>query len=135
MAHKIDSIIFDLDGTLVDSQPAALGSTVEALSRFGVDVTDTEIREQFGGGARKILRHFLERDLNPHEAEEVIEDVIGLRSDLQLSYTDRVILLPQVERLLESLIANGYRLKASTSDAPAEVASQVRASALRTLFG
>ena len=46
MAQKIDSIIFDLDGTLVDSQPAALGATVEALSRFGVHTTDADIREQ-----------------------------------------------------------------------------------------
>ena len=37
---QIDSIIFDLDGTLVDSQPAAIRSTTEALSNFGIHITD-----------------------------------------------------------------------------------------------
>ena len=117
MAQKIDSIIFDLDGTLVDSQPAALGATVEALSRFGVHATDAEVREQFGGGARKILRYFLERDLDPDEAEEVIDEITALRNELQLSYTDRVILLPGVERLLKSLKTNRYRLAIATMSA------------------
>jgi HAD superfamily hydrolase (TIGR01509 family) len=117
VVQKIDSIIFDLDGTLVDSQPAALGATVEALSRFGAHATDAEVREQFGGGARKILRYFLERDLDPDEAEEVIDEITALRNELQLSYTDRVKLLPGVERLLKSLNANGYRLALATMSA------------------
>jgi len=117
LAQKIDSIIFDLDGTLVDSQPAALGATVEALSRFGVQATDAEVREQFGGGARKILRYFLERDLDPDEAEEVIDEITALRNELQLSYTDRVILLPGVERLLNSLKATRYKLALATMSA------------------
>ena len=53
MTNAIDTVIFDLDGTLVDSQPAALGGTIEALSRFGVQVTATDLRKVFGGGAWK----------------------------------------------------------------------------------
>ena len=53
MGRTIDTIIFDLDGTLVDSQPAALGATIEALAQFEVRVTATELREQFGGGVRR----------------------------------------------------------------------------------
>ena len=52
---NIESIIFDLDGTLVDSQPAAIRSTIEVLSHLGIDVRDIEGREQFGGGSRKLL--------------------------------------------------------------------------------
>lgn len=50
MAGTIDTIIFDLDGTLVDSQPAALGASIETMPRFGVHVTDADVREQFAGG-------------------------------------------------------------------------------------
>ena len=63
--NKTDTVIFDLDGTLVDSQPAALGATIEALSQFGVQVTAAELREVFGGGARKLMGHFLERETGP----------------------------------------------------------------------
>ena len=48
MGNNINTVIFDLDGTLINSEPAALGATIGALSRFGVSASDTEVREQFG---------------------------------------------------------------------------------------
>ena len=117
MGRTIDTIIFDLDGTLVDSQPAALGATIEALTRFGVHVTATEVREQFGGGARKLLRYFLDRDLSLDQADRAIDDAIHLRNDLQLSFTDRVVLLPQARQLLRLLKDSGYRLALATMSA------------------
>jgi HAD superfamily hydrolase (TIGR01549 family) len=117
MATAIDAIIFDLDGTLVDSQPAALGATIEALSRFGVNVTASELREQFGGGARKLLGYFLERDLGLEKAVEVIDSAARLRNDLQLGFTDRVTLLPQARQMLGSLKGSGYRLALATMSA------------------
>ena len=92
MGRTIDTIIFDLDGTLVDSQPAALGATIEALSRFGVQVTATEVREQFGGGSRKLIGYFLERALSLDEADGALDEATQLKIDLQVSFTDRVVL-------------------------------------------
>lgn len=117
MDRTIDTVIFDLDGTLVDSQPAALGATVEALSQYGVQVTTAEVREQFGGGARKLLRYFLDRDLGLDEAGRAIDDATRLRNVIQLSFTDRVILLPQARQLLDSLKDSGYRLALATMSA------------------
>ncbi|SVA23069.1 uncharacterized protein METZ01_LOCUS75923 [marine metagenome] len=114
MTSTIDTVIFDLDGTLVDSQPAALGATIEALSRFGVQATAAELREVFGGGARRLLNHFLQRDLGPDQAAEVLEDAIQLRANLQLDLTREVVLLPRVKELLASLKAGEYKLAVAT---------------------
>lgn len=114
MGKKIDTVIFDLDGTLVDSQPAALGSAIEALSRFDVSVTAAEMREQFGSGGRKLLGYFLEKALGPDKADQVLDDAIKLRNELQLSFTDRVVLLPRVKQLLFSLEDGGYKLALAT---------------------
>ena len=46
LANSINTVIFDLDGTLVDSQPAALGASIQALSRLGVQVTEADLREE-----------------------------------------------------------------------------------------
>ena len=97
---KINNIIFDLDGTLVDSYPAAIKSTTEALSDFGVQVSDADVRGKFGGGSRKLLWYFLDRSLGQNKASELIEKVIQRRLELQLSFTDRVTLLPNVKQLL-----------------------------------
>ena len=114
MVKNIDAVIFDLDGTLVDSQPAALGAAIEAVSRLGVTVTAAELREQFGGGARKLLRYFLDRDLGVEEAGRLIDGAIQQRSDIQLSLIDRVTLLPNAKELLVSLKNGGYRLALAT---------------------
>ena len=110
----IDTVIFDLDGTLIDSQPAALGGAIEALARFGVQVTESELREQFGGGSRKIMRYFLERDLSPDDAARAVDEATDLKISLQASFTDRVLLLPNVKRLLQRLEDNRFKLALAT---------------------
>lgn len=114
MTNTIDTMIFDLDGTLVDSQPAALGATIEALSRLGVTATAPDMREVFGGGARKLLNHFLERDLGVEKASQLIDEAIELRSSLQLELTKEVVLLPGVKELVVSLKDSGHKLAVAT---------------------
>jgi pyrophosphatase PpaX len=117
VGHKIDTVIFDLDGTLVDSQPAALGATIEALSRYGVHVSEGDLREQFGGGARKLLGYFLVRELGSDQAGKIIDDAVLMRNDLQLTFTDGVVLLPGVNQLLRLLRDSNYRLALATMSA------------------
>ena len=114
MPNKIDAVIFDLDGTLVDSQPAALGATIEALSRYDVWVTAEDLREVFGGGARRLLGHFLERGVGKGPADEMLEEVVKLRSSLQLDLTGEVVLLAGVKDLLSSLKECGFKLAVAT---------------------
>ena len=123
MTNKIDTVIFDLDGTLVDSQPAALGATIEALSQFGVRVTADEVREVFGGGAKNLLRHFLERDLGAGEASQALGAAVQLRAGLQLELISETLLLPGVKELMASLKAGKYKLAVATMSSRAVVDS------------
>ena len=123
MTNKTDTVIFDLDGTLVDSQPAALGATIEALSQFGVQVTADEVREAFGGGAQKLLGHFLERDLGADQASQSLEAAVQIRSGLQLELISETLLLPGVKELMASLKYSGYKLAVATMSSRAVVDS------------
>ena len=114
MTNAIDTVIFDLDGTLADSQPAALGATIQALSHFDIKATEADLREVFGGGARKLLHHFLERDLGTDKADQLLEQAVKLRSGLQLDLNSEVVLLPGVKELLALLKDKKYRVALAT---------------------
>jgi beta-phosphoglucomutase-like phosphatase (HAD superfamily) len=100
MSRVIDAVIFDLDGVLVDSQPAALKAIIDTLAEYGIDLIDSEVREQVGGGTRKYLRFFLEKKLDLDQVDECIDEATDRKNNLQMGYTDRVGLLPLSERLL-----------------------------------
>ena len=135
MTNMIDTVIFDLDGTLVDSQPAALGATIDALSRFDVQVTEADLREVFGGGARRLLNNFLERDLGMDRAAEVVEEAIQLRASLQLDLTSEVVLLPGVKELLVSLKDGNYKLAVATMSSRSVADSVLGHHGIKTCFG
>ena len=100
MGRVIDAVIFDPDGVLVDSQPAALKATIDTLAGYGIDVVDSEVRELVGSGARKYLRFFLEKELDIDQVDECIDEATDRKNNLQMGYTDRVALLLLAKRLL-----------------------------------
>lgn len=80
-------------------------------------MTAPEVREQFGGGSRKLIEYFLERDLSLDEASRVVEEATRWKVNLQVSFTDKVVLLPQARQLLVLLKDSGYRLALATMSA------------------
>lgn len=67
------AVIFDFDGTLVDSYEAHLESFRRALSKFGLKVEDKEIYRRFGKAARQMLVEVLPEKEHPHISEMVRE--------------------------------------------------------------
>ena len=52
----VEALIFDLDGTLVDTAPDLMGATNHALSLIGRrPITMTEVRHMVGHGARSLI--------------------------------------------------------------------------------
>ncbi len=68
------AIIFDLDGTLVDTVPDRIAAWAEALGERSISVTDDDLRPMIGMDGRRLAREVTDRDgptLSDDEAEEL----------------------------------------------------------------
>ena len=114
-AGAIRGIIFDLDGTLVDSYEAiaeSLNSALSGMSRATLPVD--QVRTMVGRG----LETLIERGLGgpPGASPEAIAQGVRLfRERYNLICVDKTRLLPDVARVLPELHARGYVMGVATN--------------------
>ena len=110
------TIVFDLDGTLVDTAPDLVATLNAVLAREGYSpVAYEEARIMIGGGAR----HMLARALSEQGAAVGPGDLDRLFADFILHYAahiaDRSLPFPGVEPALDLMAAQGARFAVCTN--------------------
>jgi HAD superfamily hydrolase (TIGR01509 family) len=108
----INAVIFDIDGTLVDSVDLHARAWQEAFSHFGYDFDFGEIRHQIGKGSDKLIPHFLP----PGEVQHIGEELDKFRSKLwKTKFLARVKPFPKVRELFERIRQDGKRIVLASS--------------------
>ena len=69
----IDTIIFDMDGVIVDSEPIHLSMTKELLKQFNIEISDQELHAFVGTSSRNMWGCFKEKFDLPISIEELLE--------------------------------------------------------------
>jgi phosphoglycolate phosphatase len=110
------TIVFDLDGTLVDTAPDLVGTLNVVLDREGLSpVPYEEGRMLVGGGAR----YMIERGLASQGNSRTKADLDRLFGDFIAHYSlhvaDRSRAFPGVEEALDVLADGGYQLAVCTN--------------------
>ena len=67
----IKAVLFDVDGTLVDSNDLHAKAWQEAFRHFGVDLPYERVREQIGKGGDNLMPALLPRDLLDAKGKEI----------------------------------------------------------------
>jgi HAD superfamily hydrolase (TIGR01549 family) len=112
----IEALIFDVDGTLVDSVDLHAKAWQEAFRKFGLQVGFKEVRFQIGKGSDQLLPVFF----SPQELRRLGKELEAYRSHLfKEKYLPEVRAFPKVRELFERVLADGKRL-ALASSAPEE---------------
>jgi HAD superfamily hydrolase (TIGR01509 family) len=106
------AVIFDIDGTLLDSVDLHAEAWQEALRDFGHDVGFQAIRHQIGKGGDQLMPVFLSET----EVKEQGKALEQHRSALFMEkYLPRIISFPAVRALFERLHADGKQLVLASS--------------------
>jgi HAD superfamily hydrolase (TIGR01509 family) len=108
----VKAVIFDIDGTLIDSVDLHAEAWREALRHFGHDLPFEEIRAQIGKGGDLLMAALLPKEEVRRRGEEIEEYRLEL---FQHEYLPRVKPFPKVRELFERIGADGKRIALASS--------------------
>src|SRR4051794_22206852 len=116
------AILFDVDGTLVDSVDAHARAWHEAMLEFGFSVPVADLRTQIGKGGDQLMPAFL----SPAELARAGKDLETYRTSLwQEKYLPRVKPFARVEELFAELKHWGFLMGVVSSSKAEELQQYV----------
>ena len=115
-----DAIIFDIDGTLIDSVDFHARAWQETFARYGIETTFEAVRGQIGKGGDQLMPVFLPKEMLDEKGDEIEKE----RGEyFRAEYLPLVKPFPQVRELFERLIADGKRIVLASSGSRKDVES------------
>ena len=136
MFMALKAVIFDLDGTLIDTAPDLTASANHILNAHGRrSVSVDEVRVMVGHGARKLIERGFERTGDAAPPEEMD----GMFSRFLEYYMDNIAvhsaLYPGMQKLLDRCQANGIAMAVCTNKPEALSVKLINTLGLAHYFG
>jgi len=115
---RIHAVIFDVDGTLVNSNDAQAKSWVEALKEFGYSVPYEKVRPLIGMGGDKVLPETIGVQKDSEKGKQISKR----RSEIfKKKYLPNVKPFLDAQKLLDRMREQGLKLAIATSAQPDEL--------------
>ncbi|MBA3440927.1 MAG: HAD family hydrolase [Pyrinomonadaceae bacterium] len=116
----IKAVIFDIDGTLVDSVDFHAKAWHETIKHFGHDAPYEKVRHQIGKGADQLMPVFFSKE----ELREKEDEIEEFRGELyKREYLSRVKSFPKVRELFERIKQDGKQILLASSAVGEELAT------------
>ncbi len=117
---KLKAVIFDVDGTLVDSNHLHVEAWQEAFRKFGKELDARDVHQQIGKGGDQLMPVFCSEEELGRYGDELEE----FRKDLFLEdYLGQVQPFPRVRELFERVKKDGLKIALASSAKEDEVES------------
>jgi len=122
MRRKLDGVLLDVDGTLIDSNDAHARAWSDALKEFGRDVPPEKIRPLIGMGGDKLLPTL---GVNPEseEGRAIAERRAGIFLE---RFVPKLRPTPGAKDLIKRFRKEGFRLVIATSARDEELNAMLR---------
>ena len=112
------AVIFDVDGTLIDTVDFHADAWVRTFRRYGIEVGHDAVRSQIGKGGDQLMPVFLPKDVVERQGAEIE----AFRKDLFVrDYVPRIRPFPCVRALFERLRRDGRRIVLASSGKADEI--------------
>lgn len=108
----VSAVIFDIDGTLVDSVDLHARAWQEAFEHFGYKIPFERVRHEIGKGSDKLIPDLL----GSEEASRVFDQLDKYRGELWKSkYFEQVRPFPRVRELFQRILHDGKKIVLASS--------------------
>ena len=129
--YPVRAVIFDLDGTLIDSEPNYYLADKELLGRRGIAFTEQDKRRYIGGSNLDMMRDFVRRYRIQAAPEALAEE----KNTLYLELADRSTpVYAPMKRFLDLLLAERVPVAVASGSAPAVIGRLLGAVGLAECF-
>lgn len=119
----VRGVIFDVDGTLVDSVDMHTEAWQRIFAQWGYEVPFAAIRAQIGKGGDELMPEFLPKDVVARDGKAIEAERSAL---FKAEYLDRVQGFPGVADLVRALMERGVRVALGSSGKREEVEHHMR---------
>src|SRR4051812_29032757 len=110
------TVVFDLDGTLVDTAPDLIETLNVVFAREGLPPVDyTSARDMIGGGARRMIECGLQYERRPASVSEVDRMFADFIAYYSAHIADKSQPFPGLDAALDRLAASGCRMAVCTN--------------------
>jgi HAD superfamily hydrolase (TIGR01549 family) len=125
------AVIFDVDGTLIDSVDAHAKAWQEALGDYGIEVPFEAVRAQIGKGGDQLMPVFVPRD----ELARIGDALEAHRGEIfKTRYLPTLRPFPSVRDLVQRVIASGRTVALASSAKADEVDTYKRIAGIDDLI-
>jgi HAD superfamily hydrolase (TIGR01509 family) len=121
--QRLKGVIFDVDGTLVDSNELHIEAWREAFAHYGIRLTYDAVHAQMGKGGDQLIPVFCTRE----QVEKFGSELEKLRVEIYVrDYLPQVRAFPRVRDLFERLRADGIKIALATSSKEVELDTNLK---------